>query len=128
MAKQVSIDKLDWALTKILSDYGDEVRRKTLPAISQIGKAGAAALREKSKETFKEWTGNYASGWTCTTERRCYGATAIIYNKKAPGLPHLLEYGHANVNGGYTSGRPHIKPVVDSIEENVAKWLVEVTK
>ena len=58
-------------------------------------------------------TGKYAGAWAVKTERRRTGTTAIVYNKK-PGLPHLLEHGHATRNGGRTKAYVHIAPAEEA--------------
>ena len=45
------------------------------------------------------------------------GAKATLYNAKVPGLPHLLEHGHAKRGGGRVSGRVHIAPVEEELEK-----------
>jgi hypothetical protein len=47
----------------------------------------------------------------------------VVYNADAPGLAHLLEHGHANVNGGRTPGRAHIAPVEEMVLEQFEKEL-----
>ena len=51
-----------------------------------------------------------------------------IYNAKLPGLAHLLEHGHAKVNGGRTAPRVHIAPVekklIEEYERNVENDII----
>jgi hypothetical protein len=75
-----------------------------------MARSGAAALRTASANTFGG-SGRYAKGWTATTQRTRAGTSAVIHNASTPGLPHLLENGHANRDGGRTPGRPHIAPI-----------------
>ena len=48
------------------------------------------------------------------------GAEAVIYSR-IPGLPHLLEHGHATRNGGRKGQRVHISPVTDKINESLIR-------
>lgn len=119
MAK-TPIEKLDSAIKKILEEYGDDIKKNVGEASVKVAKKGAAALRGASAATFGG-SGNYASGWTQEKEEKRWSTTSTIYNKNAPGLAHLLENGHATVNGGRVAGRPHIAPV----EKEIAKEFEE---
>lgn len=129
MSKAIAIDELDSAINDILEDYGDSIKESIDDATSDVGKAGAIALRQKSKETFK---GNhYYRGWKCTIQHHILGksvaAVAIIHNTDYR-LPHLLENGHANRDGSRTSGRPHISTVEDEINNKFFKKVKESIK
>lgn len=117
--------KLDLAAEckKILNEYADDLAKNVDEVTKAIGKKGAAALRDASRATFGG-TGKYASGWSSEEEKRPLHSKAIIYNKKAPGLAHLLENGHASPNGGRVPGRAHIAPV----EEQLIKEYEEAIK
>lgn len=112
MAK-VTIDNFDAEVKKILEQYGDEVSENVDIITRKIGEKGAQMLRNQSNGAFHR-TGRYAKGWTTKTERNRLYTSVIIYNR-TPGLPHLLEHGHAVVSGGrkvgHYSGKEHIAPV-----------------
>jgi hypothetical protein len=113
MARKVGIEGLQAALEQILEDYGDEIEQKNEEVVQKVGRRGAKALRENSAEKLN---GNkYAPGWSVTFEGDRIHQTAIIYNKRMPGLAHLLEHGHAKRNGGRTDGIVHIQPVEQEI-------------
>ena len=69
-------------------------------------------------------TGKYAAGWTSQAKEGRYSSQGIIYNRAKPGLPHLLEHGHAKRGGGRTDGKEHIAPV----EQEVIKSFEEAIK
>ena len=117
MAKRVGLDKLSDEIEQILDDYKDQVNEGVRDAVVAVTKAGAKAVKSGARSKFKG-TGEYAKGWTSRVDRKDRLTTeGVIYNKDLPGLPHLLEHGHANRGGGRTAGREHIKPV----EEMIAK-------
>lgn len=113
MPKRTPIDKLTQTVSKVLEEYGEEVQDKLDEIVPKLTKKGAQTLRQQSKATFGG-TGKYASGWTTQIETGRVSTQGTIYNK-TPGLPHLLEYGHALRQGGRTKGRPHIKPVEEAL-------------
>ena len=113
MAK-VTIDNLAETIMKDIEAYSDEQVKGSLDRSAEIaGKDGVRALKSASKSTFGG-TGKYAEGWTMTKEVDRLHVSVTLHNSM-PGLPHLLEYGHANRGGGRTPGRTHIKPVEEQI-------------
>lgn len=113
MGRKIPVDKLTQEVDKILSEYGGDVQGNLNTIVGQMSKKGAQTLRQQSKNTFGG-TGEYAKGWTSTVETGRVSAQGTIYNK-SPGLPHLLENGHALRGGGRTPGIPHIKPVEEAL-------------
>lgn len=108
MAK-VTIGNLSGAIKDVLSEYGDEVSVNLSQITQKVAQAGAKALRSEARSKF-DGTGKYAKGWKVTTqEGRLY--TAVTIHNSLPGLPHLLEHGHAKRGGGRVQGRAHIAPV-----------------
>ena len=108
MAK-TSIDKLGASIETILAEYGDELQENIDEITVKVGKAGVTALRNQSKQNFGG-TGKYAKGWRREVDKTRLGTTVTLYNQ-TPGLPHLLEHGHAKRTGGRVEGKPHIAPV-----------------
>ena len=126
MATKVTIDNFNKAIEKILDEYGDDVSQNLDTITKRVGQKGAQLLRNESKSSFKG-TGKYASGWTSKTEKNRLYTKVIIYNR-TPGLPHLLEHGHALVHGGRKvgeySGKVHIEPVENKLVTEYEKEVV----
>ena len=120
MAKAIDLEA---EIGKILSKYGDDIADNVKEAAKEVAKKGVRAVKANAKNSFNG-TGKYASGWTSQTKEDRYSAQGIIYNKKKPGLPHLLENGHAKRGGGRTNGTEHIKPV----EEEVVRLFEEAIR
>ena len=118
MAKKVF--DLEKAVNDILTEYGDSITENVQEAAKKVTKAGVKAVKQNAGSSFKG-TGKYASGWTSKFETGRLSAQGVIYNKKLPGLPHLLEHGHAKRGGGRVEGKAHIKPV----EEQIVKQFEE---
>lgn len=84
-------------------------------------------VREGAKTARKEWssnarssfggTGRYASSISYKVKDEAGETYADIGSATLPGLPHLLEKGHAKVGGGRVAGRPHIAPAADTAFE-----------
>lgn len=125
MAKKTPIERLQADVSAILEEYGEEVAEHLDEVTKDIGKKGAKALRSSSSGSFGG-SGKYARGWTYEVEEGRLGTTVTIYNR-TPGLPHLLENGHAKRGGGRVPGRSHIAPVeaelIDAYEKEVASRL-----
>ena len=113
MAAKSTVDSLADDIQKILDEYEGDVRNLSKEAVRKIGQKGVQAL-QSSSGVFGG-TGKYASGWSSKVEETRMGARATLYNSKVPGLPHLLEFGHAMRGGGRVSGKVHIKPVEDEL-------------
>lgn len=105
-------------ITRYLTAYINGVERGMLSARESISKEAVKKLREKSPKK----TGDYKKGWRVTTEKR---GKKIVHNKTDYQLTHLLEFGHANVNGGRTPAKVHIRPVA---EEAVEKYIKETER
>ena len=107
---------------KILEEFRDDVDKNMNEAIKKVTKAGAKQVKANARSTFGG-TGKYAKGWTSRFENGRLTAQGTIYNSSVPGLPHLLENGHAKRGGGRVAGREHIAPVEQELEETIIKEL-----
>lgn len=110
MAKKVPLERLGDEIMKILEEYKDEVEVNSSTVVRKVTQAGVKALKASSKGAFGG-TGKYAGGWTSQFETGRMSTQGTIYNAATPGLPHLLEHGHAKRGGGRVAGRSHIAPV-----------------
>lgn len=117
MARVITPEQFQTEIQKILDEYSDEVSRKSEECVRKVANKGAKMLRSSSPRI----TGKYASGWSAKTEKsRITDVVSIIHNKKKPGLPHLLEYGHVNRNGtGRTFGRTPAHEHIASVETQI---------
>lgn len=113
--RRVGADGLAAAVNAILEEYGESVKENVDLVVKEVAKAGVKALRAEARGAVGG-TGKYASGWTSKVETGRMSTQGVLYNSKVPGLPHLLEHGHATRNGtgrvfNPTPAYPHIEKV-----------------
>lgn len=125
MAKRSNADRFAADVQKILSEYAGSVKENLDEVTKAVAKKGAQMVRRASTGAVGG-SGKYARGWRSKVEVGRMNVAGVIYNSM-PGLPHLLEHGHANRGGGRTPGRPHIAPaeeqIVREFEEEVKSKL-----
>lgn len=117
MAKKTALEGLQSAIEKTLDEYADWCGDMVAYVTDEIAADGVKALRNISKETFPNGTGEYAKSWTLekgAKKHRQIKYSTTIYSTM-PGLPHLLEHGHAKRGGGRVAGRPHIATVENEL-------------
>lgn len=115
------VDDLSDEISAILNAYADDVNDVVKVGVDQIARQTLAEIRANARAAFPAGSGKYAKTWTSKgigegTKRGKYGK--ILYAKGSGGrIAHLLEHGHARVDGGYVQGRPHIAPAEKHAEE-----------
>lgn len=114
MAKTITPDMFAASIRGILAEYEGDVQAHVEEVTQKVAKEAAKAVKSAARSSFGG-SGKYASGWTSQIEGGRLSKQGVVYNKKVPGLPHLLEHGHANRGGGRTPGRAHIQPVEEQI-------------
>lgn len=122
-SQKATLDNLQQAIDKILSDYSDEVKDNLDEITKAVIKKGTQTIKTESLSAFpdsKKHKKRYGQTWTSSVESGRLSTQGAIYNTQA-GLPHLLENGHALVAGGRqvgsVAGRKHIAPVADELCE-----------
>ena len=119
----MSFKSLEIELGTILDEY----EHVASEVVEKAARTSARSAVNKLKNTSPRKTGEYASGWASKKQGHGY----VVYNRKAPGLTHLLEKGHVTRNKYGTYGRTpahvHIAPVeaeaVEEFEQNIRKGL-----
>lgn len=102
-----------------MKEITKELAKKIDDAITVSMKEPPKLAKKMIMNNAPKNTGEYRSGWKIKRHRR--PKSAIVYNDKAPGKAHLLEYGHVikNQKGEYgrSPAHPHIKPAeVQSVD------------
>lgn len=105
-------------IERILDEYGDEVNERMGEVVNKLAQKAVKQLRATSPvDSGAPQGGAYAKGWRVEKDKgsaRGLLHSATVYNTH-PGLPHLLEHGHALRQGGRSPGNSHIKPVEDML-------------
>lgn len=111
MARSLSIDPD--ALEASLAEIFGEVDSKSEDALNGAVKHGA-------KVSAKEWRsgapvnrGKYKKSIRTKVTTSDGEPDAVVYSTE-PGLPHLLEKGHAKIGGGRTRAVEHVAPAADA--------------
>lgn len=121
MGKNVDVSGLYDAIETELAKYSQEVADQIKKDVQEVAKECLEEIKQKSPKR----TGKYRRGWrTEVVFESNEDLRIVIYNKTSWKLTHLLELGHAKVNGGRVEGRPHIGPA----EQRAKKSLLEKAK
>lgn len=123
----VTISDMEQVIMDALEDYGEKVKEVIGNALPKVGKETETLLRTTSPKL----TGDYAKGWKyqMDTRKRAKGIHKMtVYNKTEYRLTHLLENGHAKVNGGRVEGIAHIAPARDKAEKKAVELIEEGLK
>lgn len=116
MARKIPLQELEIAIVKELSEYSEKVTEEIKREVKSVAKEAVLTLKSTSPRD----TGEYAQGWASKVEYESAEDIRVrIYNRKKPQLTHLLENGHAKVNGGRVDGKPHIGPAEQQIEDKL---------
>lgn len=105
----VDMDRFGAELSSILGVLDDAVVRGIKPAVTE----GAKVAKDEWSAKAPKDTGAYAKSISYKVSGSGADVSAEIGSKTLPGLPHLLEKGHAKVGGGRVPARVHIAPAAD---------------
>ena len=118
MVKKINPNDLTLTISAMLSEYADDVIEEVKATVDDVAKEAQKIV--KSKAPVK--TGKYKrsikvrTSYESLTEIR-----KTIYSNGNSGLTHLLENGHAKVNGGRTRAFPHWKYGDEYIKKELPK-------
>lgn len=116
------VDSLAVQMQKVLEQYSEEVQTVTNSAIDKTARESVSKLKSESPRKH----GDYSGGWRSKSDGAKNGINSrIVYNSKAPGLTHLLEFGHVTRNAKGTYGRTPAHPHIKRVEEWANDALVE---
>jgi len=129
MNKKVTVDDLAKEIAQSLKDFEGVTDEACAAGVMYTAEEAVKKLRvahPSGSGEYGSWDA-YNKDWgifQTKTDKR-YHIKATVHNKKHYRLTHLLEKGHALINGGRTRAFPHILPVAkeaeDELVENIKK-------
>ena len=121
MSEKCSIDELAGKINTILEDYSKDVEEGMKEAVKKTAKT----VKQEISANAPVHRGKYAKSWKTTTTTENSHVLEITVHSGIPGLPHLLEFGHAKRNGGRTAAQVHIAPAeqrgIEMLEKEIER-------
>lgn len=115
----IDVDAFAASIDQLLGEIDRDVTSAANKAVPQSLRKGAKELRETYATFGKHvWSDEYREGFTSRTSRTGKQVEGEIGNKNKPGLVHLLEKGHATLNGRRTNAYPHLAPAFEELQED----------
>jgi len=130
VANRIKVDELADEIAEALRTFSQEVVEKVDLSSEKVGKAAVKRLKQTSPRRPPPIGGKYAKSWTMTTFKN-YGQPDVrVIHAKAPHyrLVHLLEKGHALVNGGRTRPQPHVAPAEEGVIREFTREVEEAIR
>ena len=129
--RKIKLDDFEAAIKDILQDYENHVILTSRQAVQTVLDEGVKQVKKNSQifdPKHRPEKGRYYTGWTGRMDADRSTATGTIYNYKYPGLPHLLEHGHALVTGGRSTGQTKARPHIEQVEQLMEEQFMSVLR
>ena len=117
MGTRVSVDGLADEVMKGLEEYAKLSADEMKKSVKNAGKYCKGEISANAPVR----TGRYAKSWKSKATSENANAIEVTVYSSVPGLPHLLEHGHANRGGGRVRAIPHIAPAEEATEDKLLK-------
>lgn len=114
------VDAFAASLEQLIGDIPQACGDATEKAVGQSVRKGAKLLRGRYTEGIGKhpWSAEYRGGFSSRVKRAGLSTEGRIGNKAKPGLVHLLEKGHATLNGRRTGKFEHMDPAFREVQED----------
>lgn len=121
----IRIDQLAGEIAKELNSYCDATLAVVERASARVAKETVQTIRDNVNKAGIGGTGEYAASWAQKKDPNSSGrwSSGRVVFSRQPGLPHLLEHGHAKVSGGRVEGRPHIASAAEAAEGKLLAYI-----
>lgn len=121
----ISVDDLGKEIANTVAAYTKDVSQAIEVEVDRTAKE----VRDEIENTAPERTGEYAKGFSVKKDNSLGKSNRIIYNRKKPGLVHLLELGHVKRGGkGRVAAKPHLQTSYDKIVPKMEKNIERIIK
>jgi hypothetical protein len=120
----ISIDQLANEITSAFREYTEDVSKAIEKKVDETAKE----VLKETKNLSRKRTGEYAKTFKITKEDSFGSTKRIIWNKKHYRRVHLLEFGHAKVNGGRVPAYPHMRPAYEKHAANLPDEIKEIIR
>lgn len=117
---KVQVDQLANEILKTLTDFHD-MTNKELKSIAE--ETSEEVKNEISNTSPVGATKKYSRSWRIKKLRENANSILFVVHSRRYQLTHLLEFGHAKINGGRTRAIPHIAPAEQKGIESFEKKL-----
>ena len=91
MAETCTPEQLPQVIERYMRQYGERVEKAVRKDILSVSKEAQDKLRSTSPRRY----GSYAESWSRRIQNGSLGSVTTTLYSRLPGLPHLLEFGHA---------------------------------
>ena len=123
--EKVKVDQMASAITSILKEWENGIENVTEESVRAATNAARKDVRDRSpRSNDRPASKSYSQHWRTSFDFRGQVRKGTVYNTKYS-LTHILEYGHAKVNGGRVEGTQHIGPAQDQAAETFEQLLKE---
>ena len=123
MGTRTSVGNLAAEVMKQLNDYAELTTEGMKKAVNDAGKT----VRKEIQAGAPARTGAYAKSWKLKKTDESSNKLEVTIHSSKPGLPHLLEHGHAKRNGGRTAALQHIAPAeelgIEQLERDIERCI-----
>ena len=119
----VSIDELAGEITLAIQRYTEDVSKSIEKKIDTIASDIVAELKLPLQKTLASM--QKAGRAKNKPVMECIN---VLFSKNKPSLVHLLEFGHAKVNGGRVEGKSHVRPAAERHIGRFEKRIKEIVK
>lgn len=123
----VNPDKFKSELSKLIAEYGEEVTEAMKEVVPKVTKKATEEVRSHAPVSNTKRSGTYKKAITSTKKEETNTSIKyVIHAGNQAGLSHLLENGHAKINGkGRTKAIPHFKYGEAYAKENLIPEIVK---